>query len=145
MKRMIAFGLALMLVATGVPTLAHEANYPGECDDRSGNGKCEQHDEVHPAHKRCTGVRNHMWTSDGSLVQKSVGFAVAQETQIKAYLHASDGEDEGSQGEAETLMPGLVWLETNGFSGLQRNGYECQSPAHDNPNEWQTHADQVLI
>lgn len=143
MKRMIAFGLALVLVATGMPALAHQANYPGECDDRSGDGKCEQHDEVHPAHERCTGVRNHMWTSDGSLVQKSVGLAVAQETQIKAYLHTSDG-DGGGDG-AQSLMPGVVWVETNGFSGLQRTGYECQSPAHENPNEWQTHADQVLI
>lgn len=144
MKRMIAFSLAIVLVAASVPALAHEANYPGECDERKGNDRCEQDDEVEPAHDRCTGVRNHMWTSD-SIVQRTLGLAVSEDASLKAYLHAEDGERENSEEGAQSLMPGVIWLETNGFDGLQRTGFECMSDDHDNPNEWETHADKVLI
>lgn len=144
MKRMIAFSLAIVLVAAGVPALAHEANYPGECDDRNNQERCERNDGIAPAHDRCTGVRDHMWTGD-SVVQKSIGFAISEENSVEAYLHASDGEDEGDDEDTQALMPGIVWLETNGFSGLQRTGFECTSPDHEKPSEWQTHADKVLI
>ena len=143
MKRMIAFAAAVVLVTATAPALAHEANYPGEGDDRQRNEKCERHDEVSPAHDKCTGIRNHMWTSDNSLVKRSIGLAVSDDASFEAYVHHYD---DGGDGEEPTdLTPGLVWIESNGFEGLQRNGFECQSPQHENPDEWQTHADQVLI
>lgn len=143
MKRMIAFSLALALVAAGAPALAHEANYPGECDERKGGDQCEQDDSVKPAHDKCTGVRNHMWTDDGSIVKESLGLALSEDASVSAYIH-TDTDDGGGEG-AAALMPGIVWLETNGFSGLQRTGFECTSDGHDDPKEWQTHADKILI
>jgi hypothetical protein len=143
MKRMIAFALAVGLVTVAVPAVAHEAAYPGECDDRDRNWRCEDSDEESPAHEKCTGVRNHMWTDD-SVVEESLGFAVTGDASVQAYVHSTDGGQGGGEG-TDALTPGVIWIETNGFSGLQRSGYECTSQAHDNPGDWQDHSDKVLI
>lgn len=144
MKRMTAFVLAAALVTVGVPTLAHEAAYPSECDDRQGRDECQMQNGEPPAHNRCTGERDHMVSDDDSLISRSLGFAVSEDQPVEAYIHAVTDEPSSGDG-LGTLMPGILWIETNGFSGLQRTDWECMSPAHEEPNEWETHADKVLI
>lgn len=146
MKRMIVYGLAIVLVTVALPTLAHQAAYPEECDDRVDLNRCQKDQGREPAHKRCAGDRNAM-TGDGSedeniIARRSLGIAGAPES-LKAYVYASD---DTTQNEATGLpMPGLVWIEDNGFNGLQRTDWECQSDGHDDPKKYEVHADKVLI
>jgi hypothetical protein len=141
MKRLIALTLAIALLTLPVPALAHEANYPKECEDRSGLGLCETDDDEDPAHKQCTGYRyqSSNTNSENPMVERF--FSVGDET-VGAYIFSPDrGDASGS----DPLSPGLIWIETNGFDKLQRTDYECKSQDHENPNEWVTHADKVLI
>lgn len=138
MKRLTALTLAIALVSIGVPALAHNANYPGECDSRIGGDVCETDEDHEPAHRKCTGPRFPESKND-PMIERS--FSIAQKT-VGAYIYSPDDAEAGG---SDPLSPGLIWIETNNFNDLQRTGYECKSDAHENPDEWQTHADTVLI
>jgi hypothetical protein len=147
MTRMIAYTLTLMLVAAGAPALAHEANYLDECNDQPDGVKCETDERSRPAHTYCSGDRDAMWGSN-TLVQRDVGLDINEETSVHAYIHApADGGDSEESGDGPgALMPGVVWLETNGFSSLQRSDFSCtQSPNINDDEAWDGHSDRVLI
>lgn len=143
MKRTIAFVLAAALVTVGVPSLAHEAAYPSECDNPDGAGYCQSKEaQGNPAHEQCTGERNWMTADRENLARESIGIA-GSEGGVVVYAYAPG--DQAQQDATGAPMPGLLWVEDNGFSGMQRTDWRCKSHVHENADEWTVHADKVLI
>lgn len=143
MKQVTALALALSLLVVAAPVVAHDAGYPQECDDRKGKDECQKDRGREPNHKQCTGERNWMTSSRDSLVEEAIGIAGVSGDPIVAYAYAPG--DEGTSGPSGTPMPGVLWIEDNGFNGLQRTDWKCKSGSHDDPSEWNVHADKVLI
>lgn len=144
MKRTIAIVLAAALMTVAVPVVAHEANYSSECENRTGSEECPGDRGRQPAHTQCTGPRDAMSSSNSdSLVRRSLGLAGAGNLSVTAYIHITDEDSQAPQPGLST--PGILWLETNGFSGLQDTDWKCKSPDHEDPSEWESHADKVLI
>lgn len=144
MNRTLTIGLAVALVSVAGPSIAHQANYAGECDDRIGPGICEKNDPELPAHVRCTGERKWMQRDDDSLQKTSIG--LGGDSPVAAYVHSPPhtGPDNQDPSEMGIQMPGVLWLETNGFSDLQKNDFQCKSPDHQNRG-YQVHSDRVVI
>lgn len=142
MKQATAFVLATALVTLGVPAVAHQAAYPDECDNTDGAGYCQTDQGRVPAHRQCVGERD--WMSEDGLVKDNIGIDQGEES-IVVYTYAPG--DTTTQSETGAPMPGLVWIEENGFSGLQHTDWQCNSEKHDREDgdHWEVHADKVLI
>lgn len=141
MRKILAIGLATMLVAIAAPAIAHEESNPNACK------KTKQDCKPHGNHFSCQGVRDWFDYRDDSL--SKWGLHIAEDPQeIGAYLHAPPhGEpDDQNPSRAGIEMPGVLWLETNGFESLQKNDWECKSIEHETPaNQWVEHPDQVIL
>lgn len=150
MKRMIAFVLALTLVSVGVPALAHDAAFESECKERYGPNeqRCKATPEGRPAHDRCKGERDQMDQDEENdeLVEKAIGIADTEQGSLTAYAYATEDAAQAQMDDEDgTLVPGVLWIENNGFSSLQQTDWACKSNAHEDPDAWQVHADRVLI
>lgn len=143
MRKTMALLLAVTLVTVSVPALAHQAAYPSECDDRQRRDHCQKDHGRAPAHDQCTGERNWMTSEQDSLAKETISIATPAGANVTAYTYAPG--DSTAQQDTGTPMPGLLWMEDNGFSGLQRTDWRCRSPGHDDPSSWDVHADKVLI
>lgn len=153
MKQGVALLLAVTLVTVGAPAIAHQAAYPSECDSRVGENRCQAQDGQPPAHKACDGQRKQINSYDHDDDSESQTEETREVLDRKLSLPVGPGVDayvqaSGSTTQSQTTgtpMPGLIWIEDNGFSGLQRTDWKCLSNDHANPNEPEVHADTVLI
>lgn len=147
-KTVLIFSLAV-LVGLAVPaTLAHTEDNPDACDDKQGKECIPQGN-----HDACTGTRDWRKSGqDGSDYMRVIQIEDSED-EISVYakknlIEEGDDEDESENGEEnETLLntPGLLYVETNGFSGLQKSDWQCTSPHHEDPEEWVKHPDKVIL
>jgi hypothetical protein len=145
MNRIATIGLAVLLASVAGTGVAHTANYEGECDARVGAGICERNDPQPAAHDRCTGERKWTQADDDSLYKTSIGLGGASD--VAAYVHSPphSGADNQDPTVGDVSMPGVLWIESNGFSDLQKNDFQCKSPNHEDPSSYQVHSDRVII
>lgn len=134
MKRTHVIIAAALVVGMAVPvTVAHTEDNANACN--------KQADPCTPSenHKACKGDRNRL--GEGGT---QIGLILAEDPEeIGAYL---DTRGDGSEDESLVDTPGILYVESNGFSDLQRSDWKCQSVEHEvDPGEWVEHPDQVVI
>lgn len=141
MRKTMVIGLAIVLVAAATPVAAHTEAKDDAC---TGNT-----DPCTPQgnHEACKGTRD-WFDQDGGSSLSMLGLHIAEDPQeVGAYLHLPPHSDESADPEGPAgliQMPGVLWLETNGFSSLQKADWYCESVEHGS-DEMLQHADQVIL
>lgn len=137
MNRFLVIGLAALLVGAAAPAVAHTETDWDACE--------KQKNPCTPTgtHAKCTGVRD--WrdsTTQGTL--SAFGVTIKQSgEEAGVYVHAAPDHGDSDPDVEGIALPGVLWIEMNGFSGLQKANWECVG-AQD-AHGWDTHGDQVVL
>lgn len=141
MRKTMVIGLAVLLVAAAVPAGAHTEENSEACSENTD--PCNDSEN----HKTCKGTRD--WFDGDSSSLSMMGFHIAEDPQeVGAYLHLPPHDDEEADPDGPlglVSMPGVLWVETNGFSSLQKEDWECKSIEHEDGSKWVEHPDQVIL
>lgn len=140
MRKIIAIGLAVALAAMAAPVAAHTEDNPEACNE--DKDPCNNRE----SHRACVGTRD--WFDKGNQESLSMlGIQIAEEPEeIGVYIHAPPHPNENDGGTLGLEQaPGVLWMETNGFSSLQKADWSCQSIEHEDKDEWVEHPDRVII
>lgn len=132
MKRLTLLALTGLLVALALPVAAHDFTFKG--DDRTVDA---QDNHV------CSGTKD--WTATGGVSSFRPTFQ-GLSTALYAH-HGEHGEPETQDPEvAGVRLPGIVWLETNGLEGLQKNDFVCRGKGEgQDSHEPQIHGDTAIL
>jgi hypothetical protein len=134
MRTTLVIVAALAVAGATVPAaLAHTEENPDACSE-------DAHDTCKPKgnHRVCTGFRD--WLDNGEQEGTMFGLSLAEASQsVGAYVHT------GGEGAEDDPRAGLLYLETNGFDGFQKDDWKCKSGGHEDPSEWIEHPDQMIL
>lgn len=142
MRKTVAIVSIAVLIGFAVPaTLAHTEENPDACSEQKGKNCTPE-----GVHHACTGTRDWHKSGDDGFSVRSINLGNSLYN-VSAYVNmdplSSSGDDDEDEGLLST--PALLYLETNGFSGLQRSDWHCMSVHHDDANTWEAHPDQVVL
>ncbi len=127
-----------IIIGLAVPaTMAHTEEREDACSEQHGN-----HCTPEGNHHACTGVRDWHQSSESDTRSISIENTLHE---VEAYIKTDWNFDQIGE-ELPLVTPGIIYIETNGFSGLQKSDWQCKSHTHDEgPSEWIPHPDQVLL
>lgn len=132
MKRAIAIALAVGLVAVAIPASAHQETEKDACTENKND--CQPKGN----HAWCTGIRDWgAYLNDGSLSILDVTLSQS-ETYTGVYVHVPTGGSDDKESPS-----GILFMEFNGFSGLQTANWNCKDLGPSGPDT--SHGDTVII
>lgn len=141
MRKTIVIVAIAIIVGLAVPAaMAHTEHEEEACSEQHGN-----HCTPEGNHHACTGVRD--WHESGQSESDTRSITIENTIhEVQAYVETDWDLDELGD-ELPLTTPGTIYIETNGFSGLQKSDWYCKSHTHDEvgSNEWVSHPDQVLL
>lgn len=140
MRKTVAIVGIALLVGFAVPaTMAHTEENSDACSEQKGKNCTPE-----GVHHACVGTRDWHKSGDDDVNVRSINIGNSLYN-VSAYVNMNPLESGDDEDDGLLSTPALLYLETNGFSGLQKSDWQCKSVHHEDAYEWEPHPDQVIL